>query len=147
MKKRPPLTAFNTIMNLLARRDHSERELRKKLKLRDFPIEEIDLALERARQQNWMSNPNQLSERWADQLHRKNKGIHYINSSLQEKGLPSVPRVESLELEKAQKLIKNKYSGFHQFTREEKAKAARFLASRGFDSGTVRKVILNDEEL
>lgn len=147
MKKRAPLTAFNTIMNLLARRDHSERELRQKLRRREFSSEEIERALEKARTQNWMADPEKLAERWAEQLHRKSKGIHYINSSLSEKGLPPVARDESLELEKALKLIKNKYSDFSNFSREEKAKAARFLASRGFDSTTVRKVMHYEEEL
>jgi regulatory protein len=146
MLKRPPRTAFNTVMDLLSRRDHSERELRRKLREREFTDEEIQSALEKAKDQKWMQAPQNLSEQFAGQLHRKNKGIHYINSTLAEKGLPPVQRDESLELEKAIKLVKTKYLNVSQMSREEKAKVGRFLASRGFDSSIVRKVIFNHEE-
>lgn len=147
MKKRASLTAFNTILNLIAVRDHSEHELRQKLHLREFTDEEIEAALEKARHQNWMADPSSLAKRWSEQLHSKNKGLDFINASLSEKGLPSVARDEALELEKAMKLVKNKYSDLSRLSQEEKAKAARFLASRGFDSSTVRKVICYEEEL
>lgn len=146
MFKRPPRTAYNTIMNLLSRRNHSERELIKKLREREFSSEEIELALEKARAQKWIENPEKLSEQFAGQLHRKNKGIQYINSTLSEKGLPPIERDEALELDKALKLVKTKYSSLSNFTRKEKAKVARFLASRGFDSNIVRKVIFDHEE-
>lgn len=134
------------MMDLLSRRNHSERELRRKLREKEFSNEEVEMALSKAQDHNWLQAPEKLSEQFAGQLHRKNKGIHFINSTLAEKGLPPVTRDEALELDKALKLVKTKYSGFSEFTREEKAKVGRFLASRGFDSSTVRKVIFNHEE-
>lgn len=153
-------------------RDHSELELRKKLReyfrrniqyrkrlaqkqnrefTEDTPenqqeiAEAIDGAIEFARAQKWLGDENVLAEKMANVLHRKNKGIGYINNKLKEKGLPAVSIDRDLELEKALSLVKNKMSDFSDLTYEEKRKEqgriARFLASRGFDSEIVRKVI------
>lgn len=137
--------AKKKVMDLLARRDHSEKELRTKLRDR-FSDEEglgdiVNEAIEFAKDNNWLGNPEDLASRMADMLHRRNKGIHYINNYLREKGLPSVETDRDLELEKALSIVKNKYDEDYEFSREEKAKVGRFLAARGFDSETVRKVI------
>lgn len=137
--------AKRKVMDLLARRDHSEKELRKKLREKfseDVDAGEvIDEAIDFAKNNNWLGDPVDLAHRMADMLHRRNKGIHYINNYLKEKGLPVVDVDRHLELEKALAIVKNKYEEDHDFSREEKAKVGRLLASRGFDSETVRKVI------
>lgn len=130
---------------MIARRDHSEKELRTKLKEK-FSDEEdmgdiIDEAIEFAKDNRWLGDPVDLAHRLADMLHRRNKGIYYINNYLKEKGLPAVETDRALELEKALAIVKNKYDEDHKFSREEKARVGRLLASRGFDSETVRKVI------
>lgn len=159
-------------MDLVALRDHSEKELRTKLREyfrrnlqyrkrlakkqnREFTEdteenqrgiqEAIELAIEFAKDQKWLGNPEDLADKMARILHRKNKGISYINNYLKEKGLPPVLGDRDLELEKALALVKNRYSDFSELSFEEKrkeqARVARFLASRGFDSEIVRKVI------
>lgn len=132
-------------MDLLARRDHSEKELRKKLREKfsdeDDGLEAVEEAIAYAKDNNWLGDPSTLASRMADMLHRRNKGIHYINQYLKEKGLPSVETDRDLELEKALAIVKNKYDEDYDFTREDKARVGRLLASRGFDSETVRKVI------
>jgi regulatory protein len=137
--------AKRKVMDFIARREHSEKELRKKLKESfvdsDSVDEVIDEAIEFAKENRWLGDPAELAQRLSDMLHRRNKGIHYINNYLREKGLPPVSADRDLELEKALALVKNKYSEEYEFSREDKAKVARFLASRGFDSDTVRKVV------
>lgn len=132
-------------MDLLARRDHSEKELRKKLREKfsdeDDGLDAVEEAIAYAKENNWLGDPSALAYRMADMLHRRNKGIHYINQYLKEKGLPSVETDRALELEKALAIVKNKYDEDYDFTREDKARVGRLLASRGFDSETVRKVI------
>lgn len=140
------LAAKKKVMDLIARRDHSEKELKKKLKERfadqENGLEAIEEAIVFAKDNNWIGDPTDLAHRLADMLHRRNKGINYINNYLHEKGLPSVDADKELELEKALAIVQNKYKNIDQeFSREEKARVARFLASRGFDSETVRKVI------
>ena len=138
-------TIKRKMMDLIARREHSETELRQKLSAKfsaegsfDDLIEEV---LETAKAQKWIGESSEQAQRVVDQLHSRGKGIEYINAYLQEKGLPTVAADNDLELKKALDLVKNKYSAEHEFSLEQKAKMARFLASRGFDSDTVRKVI------
>ncbi|WP_246845284.1 regulatory protein RecX [Bdellovibrio sp. NC01] len=137
--------AKRKVMDLLARRDHSEKELRKKLRDKfadeDEGIEAVEEAIAYARDNNWLGDPKTLAYRMADMLHRRNKGIIYINNYLREKGLPSVETDRDLELEKALAIVKNKYDEDFAFSREDKARVGRLLASRGFDPETVRKVI------
>jgi regulatory protein len=167
--------AKRKVMDLVAMRDHSELELRQKLKEyfrrniqyrkklaqkanRDFTddseanrqeiAEAIEGAIQFARDQKWLGDENVLAGRMANSLHRKNKGIGYINNKLKQKGLPTVTTDRDLELEKALTLVKNKFSGFSALSydekRKEQARVARFLAARGFDPDTVRKVIYEE---
>ncbi|WP_413289963.1 regulatory protein RecX [Bdellovibrio sp. HCB337] len=167
--------AKKKVMDLVASRDHSEKELRTKLRTyfkrnlsfrkklakeqnREFTEDtpenqaEIEAAIENAiefaKDNNWLGEPEILSEKMAKVLHRKNKGISYINNKLKEKGLPPVASDRDLELEKALALVKNKYSDFAALSwedkRKEQARVARFLAARGFDSEIVRKVIYEE---
>lgn len=147
-RKRPVKTARNKMMDFLARRDHSEKELRDKLK-RDFSAEEIEKAIQYGKDNHWLPNDaagnEKLSLKTADVLHRKKKGAQYINQYLNKKGLPPVKSDPSLELEKAWSLVKNKYSEIEDLSLDEKKKAkaklGRFLVARGFDLEIVRKVI------
>lgn len=138
--------AKKKVMDFLARRNHSEKELRKKLsekfsKNELFTTDVIDEAIAYAKENNWLGDPEELAVQTADMLHRKNKGIHYINNYLREKGLPAVETDREFEIEKALLLVKNKFDEDYEFSRDEKAKVGRLLTSRGFDSETVRKVI------
>jgi regulatory protein len=168
----PKLFAKNKVMDLLALREHSEKELRTKVresfrrsfrarkKLREEAGEEfseelqqeridaaIDEAIEFAKLNGWMGNPENIAEKMAGALHRRGKGIKYINNYLKTRGLPEVHGDRDLELEKALALVKNKYSHFdlsslpYEEKKKEQARVARYLASRGFDSEIVRKVI------
>jgi regulatory protein len=137
--------AKRKVMDIVARRDHSEKELRQKLREK-FSDEEdsqgiIDEAIEFAKDSRWLGDPVALAHRLAEMLHRRNKGIYYINNYLKEKGLPAVEVDRQIELEKALAIVKNKFKENHKFSREDKAKVGRLLATRGFDSETVRKVI------
>ncbi|WP_413586256.1 regulatory protein RecX [Bdellovibrio sp. HCB274] len=138
-------TPKRKIMDLIARRNHSEQELRTKLHGRfadeDGGLEAIEEAISHAKKNNWLEEPSTLAHRLADTLHSRNKGIEYINNYLSEKGLPAVESDEALELEKALAVVKNKFDEDFKFSREDKARVGRLLTSRGFDSETVRKVI------
>lgn len=145
-KKRPPLTVRNKMMDIIALRDHSEKELRQKLKKYEFPNEDIDNALEFAREHDWLPSSQdenlKLSEEMARGLHRRNKGIVYINHFLQEKGLPSLSPDHELEVEKASRCLENKKPREKTEDPEKyKLKLSRFLAARGFQMEVIRKVL------
>lgn len=144
-RPRPKPSARNKMMDILARRDHSEKELRKKLKDKNFQPAEIDRAIDFGKEQGWIPDSPAgalaLAEKTAATLRRKGKGSLYIKHYLQEKGLPPVEADPSEELEKARELAHNKFSDIDKMDRKEKAKVGRFLISRGFGLETVRKVI------
>lgn len=133
------------MMDYLAQRDHSEDELRAKLGKKDFTDSEIDQAIEYGKKNGWIPNTPEsneaLSQKTAELLSNKGKGIHYINHYLEKRGLPLIEAKTEEELEKARLLVKNKFPIAEKMDHNEKAKASRFLVSRGFDIEIVRKVI------
>ena len=126
----------------MARRDHSMRELELKLKRKKFYTpQDIKEAIEWARQQSWMPSEEKLSLQTAQRLHAKRKGIHAINAYLQNKGLPLQPEIRELECEKALALITRKYAKISHWDHAQKSKAARFLASRGYQSSVIQQTL------
>jgi regulatory protein len=124
--------AKKKIMDFVARRDHSEKELRKKLSLRCEP-EIVDQAIEWAKEQNWLAQPEVLSEKFAEQL-----------------GLGAVKADKETELEKAKRLVLNKWSaedfrglGFQE-SQKLKAKIMRYLIARGYESDIVSNILKNE---
>lgn len=148
-KKSPP-SARNKMMDLLARREHSEKEIRQKLK-KKFTAEEIDRAVEFGKANAWLPNSEDaqqaLAQKAADSWHRKKKGLLYINAQLQKRGLPSIQSEPEVELEKALELVENKYQISLRKDAEEGSskklaeQIGRFLVSRGFEMSVVRKVV------
>ncbi|MCK6597058.1 MAG: recombination regulator RecX [Bdellovibrionaceae bacterium] len=137
------------VMDYLAKRDHSEKELKLKLsRLRSWenkkqPLyskEEIEAVLLWAKTNKWLVAETALAERWSQALDRKKKGIHFINAYLNQKGLPPVKKNEDVELEKAIELLKRKI-GQRSVDLSLKIKLKRFLLSRGFDSNTIKKAV------
>ncbi|HIL93525.1 MAG TPA: regulatory protein RecX, partial [Cycloclasticus sp.] len=74
---------------LLARREHSQRELRQKLKAKGFDEDDIDLLLEELSEKNWQSD-----ERFAESYSRsrllKGFGPVRIQYELKERGVNAV---------------------------------------------------------
>lgn len=137
------------IMDLVASRDHSEKELRKKLTSRCEP-EILEEALVWAHGQNWFVKPETLTEKIAEQLGRRGKGMGHINQKLEELGLSSIEVDQEREYEKAQKLALRRWSPseFEGLSLQEsqnlKAKIMRFLITRGFESDIVSHILKNE---
>ncbi len=138
--------AKKKIMDYVARRDHSEKELRKKLATRCEP-DVINAAITWAQEQNWLAAPEVLTERMAGQLHRRGHGIRRINQKLKEKGLHSVSGNSDDELEKAKRLVLNKWSSENfrgldfKESQKLKAKIMRFLMTRGYESHIINQIL------
>lgn len=147
------MTARKKMMDTLARRDHSEKELRQKLQRFELSAEDIETALAFCKEKGWIPDTPEdvqdLTEKTAASLERKGKGILYINEKLREKGLPQKKSVEEDELEKSFHLVKTKYSKLQSYfadmspdeREKSEAKIARFLASRGYEMDIIRKVL------
>ncbi len=151
--------AQKKIMNLLSRRNYSRLELKKKLHER-FSPEVTRLALVWAEEQNWLPAEADIAARSAELLLRRNKGSHYIQNYLREKGLPPVEIDSAAELQRAMELVDSKWerqiqnilnpdpdtpalNSQERFLENKKLKdkICRFLLSRGFESQIVRKVL------
>ncbi len=139
----------HSIMYYLAKRDHSEKELKMKLRrLKDFQdkkkprytAEEIDTGVAWALDNKWLKPKEQLAESVAHSLHKKNKGIRFINGYLSQKGLPSQSVDEEQELEKAIKLLRRKLLN-KTLDSNLKLKLSRFLIARGFPGNIVSQAL------
>jgi regulatory protein len=122
-------------LRLLARREHSRRELARKLSLHAETLDALELLLGDLEKRKQLSDERFASER-ARVLSRK-YGAARIRQDLKAKGVPEelVSRFSSFsdELQKARAILERKYRT-PAATREEKAKRMRFLQSRGFSS-------------
>ncbi len=134
--------ARNSLANYLARRDHSELELRQKLRRR-YPETLIEKVIQEALERGWILPPEELAERVTQQLHRKKKGYLYIVRYLKVRGLPPAPADFETEIDKALELISSLFPDVAN-SFEQKQRAYRHLQRRGFEDSIIREVIRGD---
>lgn len=152
-KKKPQVSLRQRALDYLARREYSVAELGKKLQsiARQYELDadEIPEILADFQKRNWVSDC-----RFTEQiLHaRKAKfGSARIAHELREKGVSdnliadALQDVKNDELENAKAVWRKKFS-MSPNSREEWAKQARFLQSRGFGFEIIRKVINEQED-
>ncbi len=145
----PKDTARERAIHLLARREHSQKELFIKLLQKGFPKHDIEPALEDLQSRGWLSDIR-FAESWI--RHRANRGYGWlrIKAELNEKGVGSQEIEEAkasepinwhnLALSEWRKKFKNKPSDWN-----EKAKQLRFLQYRGFSADDIEFVFQNLE--
>ena len=152
-KKKPQVSLRQRALDYLAKREYSVVELAQKLntvaRQYELDAEEIPEILADFKKRNWVSDT-----RFTEQiLHaRKSKfGSARIAHELREKGVSdeliseAVEDVKENELENAKVVWRKKY-GAPPTSREEWAKQARFLQSRGFGFEIIKKVINEQED-
>lgn len=141
--------AKRKLMDLVASRDHSEKELRTKLQALadECTVEE---TLQWAQKQNWLASSEKLKENWVEKLSRKSKGVRQINQKLEALGLESIKADPEDELNKARRLALTKWSAddFQGLSLHEaqklKAQIMRYLAARGYESNVIHQILRND---
>ncbi len=155
LRKQPSLSAYEQGVRLLARRDHSVAELRRKLMQRHFPAAEIDDALATLTVRGFL-NDERTARLWAEQEARRGgQGrIKALNRML-EHGL-SREHAEAalaelwdpaLEREHAQAVLQSLIGSIPESERGSQkgwAKLARRLANRGFDQELIRELLRAD---
>jgi SOS response regulatory protein OraA/RecX len=127
-------------MGLLARRDHSELELRQKLQ-GHYCEDEIEEAIGYIRSRNLLAADQDIARRLIDGQERKLKSARAINESLEIRGLPEMEPDAEREFQKACVLVEGKLAKTGPFDYEEQTRIYRLLANRGFDEETIHKVI------
>ena len=128
-------------LRLLARREHSRKELERKLSPYAASSEALDVLISELKTRNQLSEARFAEER-ARRLSRK-YGAARIRQDLKSKGVGEelVGHVSSEgDLERARAILERKYRQ-PAATREERAKRMRFLQSRGFSSEIIFKLL------
>ncbi len=131
-------------VKLLAVRDHSEGELRRKL-LRRYDAAEIDAAITVLRARGYLDDDalaRRMAAKYMDEgLHSR----HGIRRRLLERGLPKAAVDAALagydsgaDYDRAAALAARKFPGGEA---ADAARVGRFLAARGFDGETVLAVL------
>ena len=128
-------------LRLLARREHSRDELARKLSPHAESGQALESLLDSLTANKQLSN-ERFAEVRAHWLARK-YGAARIRQDLKAKGVGAdlVDRVSAEgELERARAILQRKYPA-QAMTREERAKRARFLQSRGFSYDTIHQAL------
>lgn len=128
---------------MLARCDHSERELSGKLSQRGCSAEEIDSALKKLRERGYIDD-RAFGRNLAKNLWNSGKyGIAGVRYQLRNHGLAETAICEAiaglecdLELSYAISLLERR-----KLCRNHKDKAGRFLAARGFTYNTIERAL------
>lgn len=133
-------------LRLLTRREHSRAELARKLAPHAESPQALEAVLAELAQRKQLSD-ERYAETRAHWLSRK-YGAAKVRQDLKAHGVAEavIERVSSEgDLEKAKAILARKYRQ-PATTREEKAKRARFLQSRGFSYDVIRRLLDGDPE-
>ena len=142
---KPERSAYDKALGLLARREHSRRELKTKLRRSGYEGEEATAAIDRLGEQHYQDD-----QRFAEILVRSRAGQGYgpqrIRAELKTHGVTE-ERIREL-LEEAEvdwdvsalDQLRRRYGGKAPADHAERARRAQFLLRRGFAAATVRNV-------
>jgi regulatory protein len=132
-------------MDLLSRREHSEQELRQKLKTREHSLDAIDEVLQ-ALKHDRLQSDTRFTESYVNQRVNAGVGPVKIRYELRQKGIDDLLADEFLEplstqwdeIMERQRI--RKYGEAIPSDYRESMKQARFLQNRGFSGEAVMRL-------
>ena len=136
-------------LKLLAAREHSRKELERKLAPHETEPGQLKAALDELQARGFIDE-----QRVVDSLvHRRagRLGAGRIKQELQAKGLDAervalaVASLKATEVERAREVWRKKF-GVQPADAAQRAKQARFLAARGFGGEVIRRVLRMGED-
>ncbi|MDE3073698.1 MAG: regulatory protein RecX [Pseudomonadota bacterium] len=146
---KPPRSAYDKALGLLARREHSRRELEAKLRQGGYQGDEAAAALDRLGERHYQDD-----DRFAEVLLRSRIAQGYgpmrLRVELKSHGLADARIRELLEAAQADweasatAQLRRRYGSAGASDPAERARRAQFLLRRGFAAATVRSVIHAD---
>ncbi len=149
--RRPEPTPVQRALGLLVRREHSRRELTRKLAARGVGADEANAAVERLAGEGWQDDA-----RFAESLVRSRAANGYgplhIRAELGTHGLDREAIADALDgfdgdwRQVARDLVRRRFGEAGPKDLAQKCKAADLLARRGFDADTVRAAIRLDPD-
>ena len=138
-------SARNKAMDLLARREHSEQEIRHKLRSREFDEDAIESAVDGLKEDGLLSD-QRFTEAYVYQRFNAGYGPLKIRYELQQKGVESAlvdACLMPLDDEWQQSMQQQRARKFGAALPEdyrERMKQARFLQNRGFSPESVMRL-------
>lgn len=133
-------------LNYLARREHSRKELARKL-VTNSPApseEELSSILDKLEQQGYLSDQRMVE--YVIKIRRHKFGCQRIVYELKEKGIDdhliedALPELKATEFDAAYQVWQKKFST-PPIDMKTRGKQMRFLSSRGFSSDTIHQVL------
>lgn len=133
-------------LRLLARREHSQRELMEKLALRGFSQDEVLPVIAEIAAQNWQ-NDERFAEFFVRQRIAGGYGPVRIRYELQQRGITGVDLEVVAEevvggwLESLLALYSRKYAAEQSLSQAEWLKRSRFMLQRGFSGEMIKRLL------
>lgn len=141
MDKQPTqkYSATNYLLYLLSKRDYSEQELHRKLKLKEYSAEEIKQAIETAKAHNWLSD-ERFCQTFIRYRAQQGVGPRRLKQELKMKGVADWLISQCLEVAEAEEGLDWFELAEQTFEKKRprvwdlkaKQKMWRFMVSRGF---------------
>ncbi len=137
----------NTALRLLAMREHSRTELRRKLR-RKYAIEEIEPLLD-ALADKGVQSEERFTEQYVSMRRGRGYGPLHIQAELRERGISGqliaafVDPYDEEWLVLAREVAYRKFGSAPVTVSKEKARRGRFLEQRGFSTEIIWKTINN----
>lgn len=145
----PPPSLKGRALRLLSTREHSRAELQRKLRPFEQVAGTLAPVLDELQAKGFISEQRALESI----VHRRSAkfGASRIRQELQAKGLEpeavaqAVDQLRQSDLSRAREVWRKKF-GTLPLDAAERAKHMRFLASRGFDGDTIRRVMSGSDD-
>jgi regulatory protein len=140
------ITALQKAVELLARREHSQHELRNKLFARGFAEHEIDAALQTLVEKDLQSD-ERFTEAWISARVQRGHGPYRITAELKQHGVDEhlidrTMRTMDIDwFDHALNVYRKKYGQSPVSDYQDKAKRSRFLQQRGFSSEHIQHAL------
>ncbi len=140
-----PRSANEVAIAALARREHSELEMRRKLKQKGFSDDDIDHSIRQLTENNLLSD-ERFTESYINMRRQRGYGPVRIAQELRERGVDEALADEYLDRNNPEwrRLMRQQYAKKygHELAEDyaEKAKRARYLQARGFPLDWVFKL-------
>ncbi|HYG31774.1 MAG TPA: recombination regulator RecX [Methylophilaceae bacterium] len=149
MSSKPTINLRERALGFLSRREYSYKELEQKLRGYAEEQDDVPALLEDFKKRGWLSE-----ERYTEQIVHARKGKFgslRVAHELREHGVAeeliskAVAEVKTDEVANARAIHRKKYKA-PPANREEWAKQARFLQSRGFGFDVIKQVLRDDPD-
>lgn len=137
---------WNRALRLLARRDHSAQELRKKLRSKGAEADVIEQVLERLLEEEWL-NEQRFAESFTRSRVARGLGPYRIRRELQERGVGesdiavAMAPFEEGWFDLAIEVKERKFGAEVEEDFRERAKQQRFLQYRGFSHEQIQVAV------